>query len=351
MKVSDFDYPLPSELIADRPLENRSDSRLMVVRRATRGIEHRAFRDLPNLLSRGDLLVFNDTKVIPARLIGRKRGGGARIEILLLEERSPYVREAIAQRAIRLSVGTAIDFSPDDSCRVEDILGEGRFLFKFEVAGDWERFLDKYGEIPLPPYVLKKRESLSDEERVSLERDDRIRYQTTYAKTPGSAAAPTAGLHFSELLLRDLDERGIERVYVTLHVGLDTFSPVTVDTVEDHTMKSEWCSCPPGTIDRIREAKRDLKRVIAVGTTTCRTLESYARADWPDHPIRTRLFLKPGETFLAIDGLLTNFHLPCSTLLMLVSAFMGNELRRAAYESAVAEGYRFYSYGDAMLVL
>ena len=351
MRVDDFDYPLPVELIADRPPNNRSDSRLMVVRRDTHCIDHCFFRDLPVLLSSGDLLVFNDTRVIPARLMGRKRGGGATIEILLLEGREPLVWEAIAQRAIRLSEGTVVELSGNNRCQVLEVLGGGRFLFRFDLSEPWDVFLDRCGEIPLPPYIRKKREELPERERKGLEQHDRHRYQTVYAESPGSAAAPTAGLHFDSEVMTALSEAGIERATVTLHVGLDTFSPVTVEAVEDHNMKSEWCHCPPETIQRMEETRTRGKRVIAVGTTTTRTLETCARMGWLSEPVRSRLFLKPGDEFLAIDALLTNFHLPRSTLLMLISALMGNDLRRKAYEAAVSERYRFYSYGDAMLIL
>jgi S-adenosylmethionine:tRNA ribosyltransferase-isomerase len=352
MRLDRFDYPLPENLIADRPLPCRSDSRLMVVHRTDARIEHAQFRDLPGLLSRGDLLVFNDSKVIPARLEGTKRPGGARIEVLLLEEKAPLVWEALAQRAIRLSQGTIVDFTETDLCEVEEVLGEGRFLFRFDVGPDWQRFLDRSGSVPLPPYILRKREALSESERNELSKQDRIRYQTAYASTPGSSAAPTAGLHFDPPLLAELERRGIQHAEVTLHVGLDTFSPVTVEEVEDHKMKSEWCACPPGaTLKICQRLEGSQGKVVAVGTTAARTLESYARAGWPDHPLRTELFLKPGDSFLATGALLTNFHLPKSTLLMLVSAFMGDELRCRAYQEAVQEKYRFYSYGDAMLIL
>lgn len=352
MLVSNFEYYLPSELIADRPLPQRPDSRLMVVSRAAGTIEHHVFRDLPHILAPNDLLVLNRSKVIPARLNGIKRRGGARIEILLLEQRGPLVWEALAQRAIRLAVGTVVEFSGENSCQVLEVLGEGRFVFRFSLASDWEVFLEEYGTVPLPPYILRKREDLSEEERHDLDELDRERYQTTYASQPGSAAAPTAGLHFDRALLDELKQKGIDLRPVLLHVGIDTFTPVTSERVEDHKMKSEWCHCPTATADQIRlRLPGGAGRVIAVGTTSCRTIESYVRSDWPETPIRTGLFLIPGDPFLATQGLLTNFHLPCSTLLMLVSAFMGNDLRRQVYETAIREKYRFYSYGDAMLIL
>ena len=352
MLVSDFDYPLPNELIADRPLAQRSSSRLMVVSRKTGTIDHWTFRDLSRLLAPDDLLILNHSKVIPARLFGTKQGGGARIEILLLEQRDPLVWEALAQRAIRLSVGTVVEFSKDDYCEVIETHQEGRFVFRFSLSTGWEDFLERYGKLPLPPYILKKRENLPEIERSELEILDRERYQTTYASQAGSAAAPTAGLHFDPSLLNDLHLKGIKFGEVLLHVGIDTFTPVTVDQVEDHRMKSEWCYCLPFTSEQIRARLRNrCGRVIAVGTTSCRTIESYARLGWPEKPIRSELFLKPGDSFLATQALITNFHLPRSTLLMLVSAFMGNDLRRQAYEAAVRERYRFYSYGDAMLIL
>jgi S-adenosylmethionine:tRNA ribosyltransferase-isomerase len=352
MLVSDFDYALPDELIADRPLPTRPESRLMVISRNTGAIAHRIFRDLPGLIAPGDLLVLNRSKVIPARLFGTKQGGGARIEILLLEQRGTMIWEALAQRAIRLAAGTVVEFPEGNSCEVVEVIGEGRFIFRFSVNSNWETFLERYGMLPLPPYILRKREELPEKERQELERLDRERYQTTYANQAGSAAAPTAGLHFDERLLENLEQMGVELGEVLLHVGIDTFTPVTAGRVEDHQMKSEWCYCPPATAGQVRLRPQGGKgRVIAVGTTSCRTLESYARQGWPETAIRSELFLKPGDPFLAIQGLLTNFHLPRSTLLMLVSAFMGNELRRRAYETAVRERYRFYSYGDAMLIL
>jgi S-adenosylmethionine:tRNA ribosyltransferase-isomerase len=351
MRVDEFDYPLPEHLIADRPLPNRSDSRLMLVDRASGVIDHRRFVDLPDLLKHGDLLVFNDSKVFPARLFGTKKGGGARIEILLLEQRDPRLWEVLAQRTIRLSVGTVVDFSEESYCVVTEILGEGRFVFRFHIRGDWESFLRSHGEIPLPPYIHKKRKALDAQDRLALEKEDANRYQTVYAEPTGSAAAPTAGLHFDEAILQSIKAAGIETAQVTLHVGLDTFAPVTVALVEDHSMKTEWCHCPYETVKRIQHTQERGGRIVAVGTTTCRTLETYAREEWPEGPIRSKLFIKPGDEFLCVDSLLTNFHLPRSTLLILVSAFMGNDLRRAAYEEAIREEYRFYSYGDAMLVL
>ncbi|MCB9783369.1 MAG: tRNA preQ1(34) S-adenosylmethionine ribosyltransferase-isomerase QueA [Candidatus Omnitrophica bacterium] len=351
MRVDEFDYSLPEELIADRPAPERTGSRLMVVDRASGEIAHRHFSDLPTFLQSGDLLVVNNTEVIPARLMGAKRGGGARIEILLLEERSPLLWECIAQRAIRLSPGTIVDFPDAGHCEVTEVLGEGRFLFRFHPRGDWRGFLETNGETPLPPYILKRRGDLSEEDRLNLRSLDKDRYQTSYAWRPGSAAAPTAGLHFTKELFAELKEKGIAQAQVTLHVGMDTFAPVTVDQVEDHQMKSEWCECPPPTRLAIHSAKTYGGRVVAVGTTTTRTLESYSRQGWPEEPIRTDLFLKPGDEFQVVDSLITNFHLPKSTLLMMISAFMGNDLRVRAYEEAVAQRYRFYSYGDAMLIL
>lgn len=351
MRVDEFDYSLPEHLIADRPLPNRSDSRLMVVDRAGGRIGHRRFIELPGMLNRGDLLVFNDSKVIPARLFGTKKGGGAKIEILLLEELRPLRWEVLAQRAIRLSVGTVVEISESESCVVEEDLGQGRFIFEFRIDGEWESFLAQYGEAPLPPYIQKRRKTLDPKARAVLEKEDSERYQTVYAERPGSAAAPTAGLHFDQSLLDGVAKRGVQLARVTLHVGLDTFAPVTVDRVEDHSMKTEWCHCPAETTRAVVSTKARGGSVVAVGTTSCRTLETYAREGWPEGPLRSNLFLKPGDDFLCVDTLLTNFHLPRSTLLMLVSAFMGNDLRRTAYEEAVREEYRFYSYGDAMLIL
>lgn len=350
MRMDEFDYDLPADRIADRPLLNRSDSRLMVVDRKTGGILHRTFRDLSEFLLPGDFLVLNDSRVIPARLWGTKRDGGAGIEILLLERIANMEWECIAQRAIRLREGTVVDFGEGNSCEVVAVLPAGRFVFRFATQLPWETFLDQYGEIPLPPYIHRRREELTETQRIELAVMDRERYQTTYAAPPGSAAAPTAGLHFDLPILDRLRAMGVDIGYVTLHVGLDTFSPVTVDRVEDHRMKGEWCQCPPETAERIRRVKESGEgRVIGVGTTVCRTLETYSRAGWPDGPLKSELFLKPGDNFQALDLLLTNFHLPKSTLLLLVSAFLGDGLRKRAYEEAIQEGYRFYSYGDAML--
>ena len=259
--------------------------------------------------------------------------------------------ECIAQRAIRLSPGTLVDFEDAAFCEVIESFGDGRFLFRFQPRGDWREFLKKNGEVPLPPYILKKRTGLSERELSALEDLDRERYQTAYAQRPGSAAAPTAGLHFTPKILGELKEKRIGNARVTLHVGMDTFSPVTVEKVEDHQMKSEWCECPTATRLAIHSAKAEGGRVVAVGTTTTRALESYARQSWPEYPIRTDLFLKPGDDFRVVDALITNFHLPKSTLLMMISAFMGNDLRIRAYQEAVKERYRFYSYGDAMLIM
>ncbi len=351
MRVEDFDYTLPDDLIAERPCPERNRSRLMVIHRHSGEINHRYFQDLPQILTPGDLLVTNDTEVIPARLFGTKRGGGAKIEILLLEERSSLVWECIAQRAIRLSVGTVIDFGQGGACEVVEGLGEGRFVFQFLPDRNWKEFLILNGEVPLPPYILKKRESLPEKDRRDLEKLDSERYQTVYARAAGSAAAPTAGLHFTQRLLDELRANGVEIAGVTLHVGMDTFSPVMVDRVEDHQMKSEWCECPAETWSSIMATKEKGRRVISVGTTTTRTLESYSRREWPKEPIRTDLFLAPGDSFQVVDALITNFHLPRSTLLMMISAFMGNDLRIRAYREAVEKRYRFYSYGDAMLIL
>jgi S-adenosylmethionine:tRNA ribosyltransferase-isomerase len=268
-----------------------------------------------------------------------------------LEELEPLRWEVLAHRAIRLSVGTVVEISDTDTCIVQEVLGEGRFVVRFDIQADWESFLATHGEVPLPPYIQKKRRDLDPDTSALLEKEDPSRYQTVYAKRAGSAAAPTAGLHFDETLLRGIEEVGLATESVTLHVGLDTFAPVTVALVEDHSMKTEWCHCPYETVKRIQHTQERGGRIVAVGTTTCRTLETYARENWPEGPTRSNLFIKPGDEFLCVDALLTNFHLPRSTLLMLVSAFMGNDLRRAAYEEAVREEYRFYSYGDAMLIL
>ncbi|KLU58700.1 S-adenosylmethionine:tRNA ribosyltransferase-isomerase [Peptococcaceae bacterium CEB3] len=341
MKVSDFDFHLPQELIAQTPVEPRDASRLMVVRRDTGELEHRHFRDLAELLHPGDVLVVNNTRVIPARLIGEKAGGGARIETLLLKRRDRDVWEALVRPGKRWHVGQKVVFAEGILVgELLDVLANGNRLVRFEYEGVFEEILDRLGRMPLPPYI-------------TAELADGGRYQTVYAKESGSAAAPTAGLHFTPELLQGLRQRGVEILEILLHVGLGTFRPVQVENVRDHVMHSEYFSLDRETAQRINQARKEQRRIIAVGTTVTRTLESCAGEDgmlaagdgWTD------IFIYPGYRFKTVDALITNFHFPKSTLLMLVSAFAGRELILRAYETAVGLGYRFYSFGDAMLIL
>jgi S-adenosylmethionine:tRNA ribosyltransferase-isomerase len=342
-QTESYDYELPPELIAQRPVEPRDSSRLMVVDRASRTVEHRAFRDLPALLAPRDLLVANRSRVIAARLHGSKLPTGGAVEILLLRARGDGTWDALVRPGKRLSVGTRIGFGDREvfaeivdrtefggrSVRFVDRAGGGLGAVAFE------RWLDAHGQMPLPPYI---REPLADPER----------YQTIYAQEPGSAAAPTAGLHFTPELLFALRERGVGLAHLTLHVGLDTFRPVEVEDLREHHIHSEWCELAEPTAQRIATTRRLGGRVVAVGTTAVRVLETSG-----GQPYRgdTRLFIYPGHEFRAVDALITNFHLPRSSLLMLVSAFAGTELVRHAYAVAVEERYRFFSFGDAMLIL
>lgn len=331
MLTSDFDYHLPPERIAQEALP-RGESRLLALDR-TGPEQHARVRDLPRLLRPGDLLVLNDTRVIPARLYGRRPSGG-RMEILLIERRGEREWDALAKPGRRAQPGTMIEFDAGLAAEVVDKREDGRHLLRF--SGPVEPHLDRLGHIPLPPYIHRPDAP-----------EDRERYQTVYARHSGSVAAPTAGLHFTEELLREIAAAGVEIARVTLHVGIGTFKPVTAERIEEHRMESERYEISEATADALRQARR----VVAVGTTVVRTLESAAR----DGEVRpgsgaTDLFITPGYRFQVVDALLTNFHLPRSTLLMLVSAFAGRERVLAAYEEAIREGYRFYSYGDAMLV-
>lgn len=340
MKLSDFNYDLPEELIAQDPLEKRSDSRLMVVGREDGSIEHRHFYDILDYVNQGDCLVINDTKVIPARLMGVKEDTGASIEVLLLKRKEEKLWETLVKPGKKAKVGARISFGDGLLVgEVIDIVEEGNRLIRFEYEGIWEELLDKLGQMPLPPYITHKLK-------------DRNRYQTVYAKHDGSAAAPTAGLHFTEELLQQLKEKGVEIAHVTLHVGLGTFRPVKVDNILEHHMHSEFYMVEQEEADKINAAKARGNRVISVGTTSTRTLESVADENgivkagsgWTD------IFIYPGYKFKVIDCLITNFHLPESTLLMLVSAFSTRENMLNAYEVAVKERYRFFSFGDAMFI-
>ena len=341
MKTSDFYYDLPKELIAQDPLEDRSASRLMHLNKETGEYEHGHFRDILKYLKPGDCLVINDTKVIPARLYGSKVGTDAAIEILLLKRRENDIWETLVKPGKKCKVGTVISFGDGIlTGEVVDIVDEGNRLIQFHYDGIFEEILDQLGEMPLPPYITHKLQ-------------DKNRYQTVYAKHEGSAAAPTAGLHFTKELLQQVQDAGVKIAHVTLHVGLGTFRPVKVEDVTQHHMHSEFYVVEEDQAKLINDTKAAGGRVIAVGTTSCRTLESATGEDgilkagsgW------TEIFIYPGYHFKMIDGLITNFHLPESTLVMLVSALAGKEHIMAAYEEAVREKYRFFSFGDAMMIV
>ena len=340
MKTSDFYYDLPKELIAQDPLEDRSASRLMHLNKETGEYEHGHFRDILKYLKPGDCLVINDTKVIPARLYGSKVGTDAAIEILLLKRRENDIWETLVKPGKKCKVGTVISFGGGIlTGEVVDIVDEGNRLIQFHYDGIFEEILDQLGEMPLPPYITHKLQ-------------DKNRYQTVYAKHEGSAAAPTAGLHFTKELLQQVQDAGVKIAHVTLHVGLGTFRLVKVEDVTQHHMHSEFYVVEEDQAKLIDDTKAAGGRVIAVGTTSCRTLESATGEDgilkagsgW------TEIFIYPGYRFKMIDGLITNFHLPESTLVMLVSALAGKEHIMAAYEEAVREKYRFFSFGDAMMI-
>ena len=342
MDVKDFYYDLPQELIAQDPLEDRSSSRLMVLDKATGEVEHRHFKDIVDYLRPGDCLVINNTKVIPARLYGVKEGTEAKIEILLLKRKENDVWETLVKPGKKCKIGTRINFGEGLlTGEVIDIVEEGNRLIQFHYEGIFEEILDQLGQMPLPPYITQKLE-------------DNERYQTVYSHELGSAAAPTAGLHFTNELLEKIKAKGVNIATVTLHVGLGTFRPVKEDEITDHKMHSEHYYLPQRTADLINQTKQQGGRVIAVGTTSCRTLETLGtRQGLPLHEQSgyTDIFIYPGYQFKVLDGLITNFHLPESTLIMLVSAFAGYEHTMAAYELAVKENYRFFSFGDAMAIL
>ena len=340
MKTSDFYYDLPEELIAQDPLEDRSSSRLLVLDKKTGETEHHVFREIVNYLDPGDCLVINDTKVIPARLIGAKEETGAKIEVLLLKRGADDVWETLVKPGRKAKPGTRISFGDGLlTGEVVDIVDEGNRLIHFEYEGIFEEILDRLGQMPLPPYITHQLK-------------DKDRYNTVYAEHPGSAAAPTAGLHFTPELLEKIRDKGVDIAHVTLHVGLGTFRPVKVDDVENHHMHSEFYMIDETAAEKINRAKENGKRVICVGTTSCRTIESAADENgrlkacswWTD------IFIYPGYQFKILDALITNFHLPESTLVMLVSALAGRDHVLAAYEEAVRERYRFFSFGDAMFI-
>ena len=338
MKSKDFSYELPEELIAQTPLKDRSSSRMMKVDRASGEWEHRVFTSILDELREGDLLVFNNTKVIPARLIGERQNGGA-AELLLLKDLGDDRWECLARPGKRLKVGAEIFFPEGLEGIVEGTTSFGGRVVRFVYSGIWMEILDRIGEMPLPPYIHEK-----------LEEKDR--YQTVYAEHKGSAAAPTAGLHFTDELLEALRSKGVKTSFVTLHVGLGTFRPVQVESVEDHEMHSEYYHFPTECGEQIRETMNSGGRVIAVGTTSIRVLETVAKTgQFTEQTGWTDIFIYPGYSFHWVDGLITNFHLPQSTLLMLVSALAGRENMLAAYEEAVREKYRFFSFGDSMMIL
>lgn len=338
---SDFYYDLPEELIAQTPAEPRNSSRMMCVDRKTGEISHDRFYNLCDKLKKGDLLVMNDSRVIPARLYGEKIGNQTFIEFLLLEQKGDKIWEIICRPGKKAKVGTRFSFGGGRLvAEVIEVKDDGNRIVKFECEGNFFTALDDVGQMPLPPYITAKLE-------------DRERYQTVYSKELGSAAAPTAGLHFTPDQLSELRERGIKTAFVTLHVGLGTFRPVKEDNVLNHKMHSEHYHLPKETADLINETKSNGGRVIAVGTTTCRTLESVASFynEIAEHDGYTDIFIYPGYEFKCIDGLITNFHLPESTLIMLVSAFMSYDNTMNAYKTAVEERYRFFSFGDCMCIL
>ena len=340
MNVKDYDYDLPEELIAQDPLEDRSSSRLMVLDRQTGAVEHRHFTDILEYLHPGDCLVINNTKVIPARLFGVKEDTQAKIEVLLLKRKENDIWETLVKPGKKAKPGTKLVFGDELlTAEVVDVVEEGNRLIQFHYDGIFEEILDQLGQMPLPPYITHQLK-------------DKNRYQTVYAKYDGSAAAPTAGLHFTKELLQKVKDMGVDIAEVTLHVGLGTFRPVKVENVLDHHMHSEFYMVSQEAADKINRAKESGHRVIAVGTTSTRTLEAAADENGRLHETSgwTEIFIYPGYQFKVIDALITNFHLPQSTLVMLVSALAGREHVLHAYEIAVKERYRFFSFGDAMLI-
>ena len=340
MKTSDFNYELPKELIAQTPLEKRDTSRLMTLDRKTGAWEHHHFYELPDFLYTGDCLILNDSRVLPARLLGQRLPGGGACEVLLLIDRGEKTWECLVRPGRHMRQGIRLSFGNGElTAEVTEVLPDGNRMVRFDYDGIFLEVLERLGKMPLPPYI---KEELRDRER----------YQTVYSKVPGSAAAPTAGLHFTPELLERIREKGVGIGYVTLHVGLGTFRPVKEEEITEHEMHSEFCIVPPETARLINETKARGGRCICVGTTSCRTLESWAAEDGHMEPKAgwTNIYIYPGYRFKVMDGLVTNFHLPESTLIMLVSAFAGREHVLAAYEEAVREKYRFFSFGDAMFL-
>ena len=340
LKTSDYYYELPQELIAQDPLEDRSSSRLMVLDKETGAVSHHVFREITSFLNPGDCLVLNNTKVIPARLMGVREETGGAVEVLLLKRHAGDVWECLVKPGKNARPGTRLVFGEGLlHAQVEDVVEEGNRLIRFFYDGIWEEVLDRLGEMPLPPYITHKLQ-------------DKNRYQTVYAKFEGSAAAPTAGLHFTPELLKEIQDMGVDLAYVTLHVGLGTFRPVKVENVKEHHMHSEYYQVNAEAAEKINRAKENGHRVICVGTTSCRTVESASdeNGHLEECCDNTDIFIYPGYRFKVLDALITNFHLPESTLIMLVSALAGKEHVLAAYEEAVKERYRFFSFGDAMFI-
>lgn len=339
MKKSDFYFDLPEELIAQTPLQQRDSSRLLLLDKETGALEHRHFYELPEFLQAGDCLVLNDSRVLPARLLGSRSTGGS-VELVLLRDLGDGRWECLSRPGKKTRPGTELSFGDGElTATVEDVVEGGNRIVQFHYQGIFLEVLERLGKMPLPPYI---KEELQDAER----------YQTVYSRELGSAAAPTAGLHFTKELLERIEAKGVRVCYVTLHVGLGTFRPVKEEEIEDHAMHSEFCIVPEETAEIVNETKRSGGRVIAVGTTSCRTLESFAKEDGtlPAGSRWTEIFIYPGYRFKCIDALVTNFHLPESTLIMLVSALAGREHVLNAYETAVKERYRFFSFGDAMFI-
>ena len=340
MKTSDFYYDLPQELIAQTPLERRDSSRLLVLHKADGAIEHRHFFDILDYLHEGDCLVMNDSRVIPARLLGKRVPSGGAVEVLLLTDKGDGIWECLVKPGRKLHEGAEISFGDGAlTATVKEVLETGNRLVQFHYEGIFLEILERLGKMPLPPYI---KEELQDGER----------YQTVYSKVNGSAAAPTAGLHFTKELLAKIAAKGVKLAYVTLHVGLGTFRPVKAEEITEHHMHSEFCMISRETAELLNETKRNHGRIVCVGTTSCRTLESLAEEDgtFSEKSAWTDIFIYPGYHFKAMDALITNFHLPESTLIMLVSAFAGYDHVMNAYQEAVQNRYRFFSFGDAMLI-
>lgn len=340
MRTSDFFYDLPEELIAQIPLKNRSESRMLYLNKKSGSVVHKHFFDILDYLNDGDCLVLNNTRVLPARIFGTREDTGAVVEFVLLKQKEQLIWECIAGPGKKAKTGTNFKFSDELSATVIDVLDDGNRILRFDSKGEFYSVLDKVGQMPLPPYIKAKLE-------------DKERYQTVYSKELGSAAAPTAGLHFTEEIISKLKEKGVRIAYVTLHVGLGTFRPVKVEEITDHKMHSEHYYVSKEAADTINECKNNGGRIICVGTTSCRTVESVCQKHGKicECSGDTEIFIYPGYKFGIMDGLITNFHLPESTLIMLVSAFAGYENTMAAYKEAVKEKYRFFSFGDAMLIL